>query len=181
MRTLISFISISLIFILSCKNQTESIKNEGIPSKYMITDTSNWIEITDTINIDFRCIDWQQIQYGAILNSEIEYKTYFDSSVISKTLPKDTMYNHWGDCTQYISSNFDFTNRSVLGFAIITGFAKTKRQIFINDQSKKYLYLLSINRINNDEIGIGYYKWVSIPKVKEGYSVIFDTTSYNNN
>lgn len=159
MKTLtLSLIAFAVLFI-SC-SQDESTKYED-----------QWIEVVDTVNIDLRCIDCDVYRKGEVIRTEEDYKTLWEMS--SDTYPP----NHpWGDCTEYISPDFDFENYDLLGVCIVTGIAKIYRKILINHYLKECLFTLDIEVVSNEMRGDVYYGWTSIPKLPKDYKVIFDSS-----
>jgi hypothetical protein len=160
MKKIIILIVIATSILFIACNENESIKYED-----------KWIEITDTANVELRCLDCDVYREGRIIRTEEDYKSLWQMSV--DTYPP----NHpWGDCTQYISPDFDFDNRDLLGVCIVTGIANTYRKIFINHYLKECLFTLDIEVVSNALRGDAYSKWTSIPKIPENYKVTFDST-----
>ncbi len=181
MKQSIIFCAVMIAAImLSCKQ--EHATQFSNYDKYSIANDTNWVEVTDTINVKLKCLDLILAKNGVVIKSEADYQNLWNQSIETirwwKDRPDpDTIYQ---DCNNYSPINIDFDKFSILGYTTITGIAETVRNIYINDKSKTYLHLVHITKIRLEARGDGYFNWVSIPKVKSGYQVLFDTTwSYN--
>jgi hypothetical protein len=178
---ILSILMVSMM--LACSNE-QTTQSHSPFSLYQIETDSNWVELTDTIDVlnEISCLSCQLIQWGVVFNSENDYHALWEKSI--NEYPDDVgicygkHFNRYSPKPQYISPNIDFGNRSVLGFHYITGWpVKFNRHIFINDHLKEYLFTLDIRQPSIvNEIGSGYSQWTSIPKIKIDYSVLFDTT-----
>lgn len=176
MRNLI----ISILFVVtitSCGNNSEAVIINNLPAKQnAVLGNDGWVELKDTIHLDIRCVDANQLGAGVVFNSENDYLNLFSSSTISKGM-NDSM-THWGDCNQYLKTNIDFANFTILGLSATCHNIYSDSQLFINDKNKEYLFISNLRQHPFDYTTKLYTKWLCIPKCKNGYKISFDTIQY---
>lgn len=167
MKIIIIALTFTASLIINACNTHQSTEYADYKLQQILGDNS-WVEITDTIDVHRLCLQLELMNNGIVMNSEDDYKAIYDKS--------DTTLWFGDECRIYKRSNFDFSDRSILGFHIGFYLSEVKSYIFINDRLKKYLFLMHINQLSHAKVRHPYYRIVSIPKIKEGYSIDFDTT-----
>lgn len=178
---LLSVLSVLFLLVIFACSKEQLTETQHVNLQEIQND-SNWVEILDTINVTDKitCLASSLIHWGTVFNSENDYKLIWDKSV--NDYPEEIgmcngmKFNPKLSKPQFYITNINFNERTVLGFDLMTGPAKCQRHIFINDNKKKYLYELQIKVTSNNDRGDGYYNWISISKLKSGYSISFDTT-----
>jgi len=185
MKTLISLvIAIIIVATLSCQKEQATKYTQNIDMNTILND-SNWVEVTDTIDVthEIICLAEDILRWGIVLQSESEYKEMWEKSV--RDYPNDIIncnkvYVYDSTIVKYKTPNVDFNNRSVLGFFVRTTLANKFRYIYKNEKTKEYLYLLNLELTSFNKIGDGYFAWTSVPKIPIDYKVSFDTTITDN-
>jgi hypothetical protein len=175
-KSIIFCVVMLAVLFVSC--DPEQATQSTTYDKYSIADDKFWVEVTDTNNLRLKCIDFMLAENGFVIKSETDYKDLWNRSYekIQWFKNKPDPNYIYRDCNIYSPLDFDFDSYSILGYSTMTGIAETVRNIYINDRSKTYLHLVHITQTGLEEIGIGYFSLVQLPKLKNGYKVLFDTT-----
>jgi|GEM_PF-3700082 len=174
--------NISIIFFFSCDNEqtTENLKKYDINE---ILNDSNWIEITDTIDVkdQIKCLAQPLIQNkGLVFQSEQDYKELWEKSIMEYPdwiINCDGITQYDSSKVKYRSPNLNFKIRTVLGYSFCKGgiFQWTKH-IYRNDKIKGCLFMVNVLMFDYDDVLSGYLGWASVPKIPDDYKIEFDTT-----
>ncbi len=186
MKPLTSLIlAIIIVATLSCQKEQPTKYTQNIDLNTILND-SNWVEVTDTVDVkhEIICLAQELIQHkGTVLQSENDYKELWELSV--KDYPNsivncNRVYRYDSTIVKYKTPNVEFNDRTVLGFSVMTGISNRTRHIYSNDITKEYLYLLNIELTSYAKRGDTYFAWTSVPKIPSDYKVDFDTTITDN-
>jgi len=71
----------------------------------------------------------------------------------------------------------DFSQYSLVGLRTLTGPVKYQRRLFMNDSSHQYRLLVNLETIDYTFEGVHSQNWLLVPRFKQGYTVVFDTTT----
>jgi hypothetical protein len=177
---IIIVIGILCFFLLECRQEPVSQSQKDYSLDEILSD-SNWVEITDTVDVtdQIKCLAQNLLKWGLVLQSENDYRDLWNISMNEypdNIVFCDGIYRYDSTKVKYKKPNINFNERTVLGFFITTGPAKWYRNIYKNENTKEYIYILHVERTSLNKTGDGYRKWVSIPKTFGEYKVIFDST-----
>lgn len=174
-KSIILIISFTIFLVTCSKEQPTNLSSNY--DKYQIQNDSDWVEITDTMNINVLCLDPSLIYTGKVIMNDNDYRDLWNKSSGFIEMWKNLRHpdSLYAKCKEYTDLNIDFQRYSLLGFAIITGIAETNRYVYVNHKRKEYLHLLHIIDTSNYKRGDAYYKWVAVPKIPGDYLVKFDT------
>ena len=183
MKKLIMLLSLATAVILIACGQKQPTENENNYSLIKILNDSNWVEVTDTVDVtdQIKCLAQNLFNWGIVFQSENDYRGLWDISISKypdNIINCNGLYKYDSTKVKYQTPNINFNERTVLGFFIITGPSIRTRHIYKNDSLKECLFELFIkykSGIRNCR-GDGYYAWVSIPKIPSDYKIRFDTT-----
>ena len=164
------------IFTFGCKQEVAT---------QLAAQQGEWVEITDTFHIpNIRGLSgntYQTWEYftGLVIQDTAEFQalaTMIDTS--------DIRYReYYHKYPILLPEPPNFSQYSMVGFTYECNISDTLRSyFFVNDTIKQYRY--SVRNISNPytvkpSIGVVNQNWLRVPRLKQGYIVIFDTTTSN--
>lgn len=170
-KTLLTMFLLSIAtIIVSCKQESTQV----------VVPQAQWVEITDTTHLSN--IWWLSSVYstwnhftGLTLRDTAEYQaltTMIDTS--------DVVFKR-RDTIKYpvkLPVTPDFSKYSMIGLSYFGYFQDTLRtSLYINDDLKQYQYYVWCTNPYGNKYGLtAYQNWLQVPKLKQGYTVIFYDT-----
>ena len=141
-----------------------------------------WVEITDTTHLPY--IQWMSGVYtgwnnctGLLLKDTSEYLNLIN--LVDTTNPSSIEIYH--KFPPKLPDSPNFALYSMVGLRYTCTIDDTIRaSLFINDGKKQYWYWVrNISDPYADKIKVPAYhqNWLLVPRLKQGYTVIFDTTT----
>jgi len=170
MKTLNLFVAalcIAALTVFGCKQTAEPLMPTG----------GEWVEITDTTHLPN--LQWLSAVYstwegftGLVIRDTAEYQAL--TTMVDTT---DQVY-------QLLKNKYpillppspDFTQYSLVGFHTLTDPVNYIRKFYINDTLRQYRLHVHLESTSMTKILIHSQNWLRVPRLKSGYTVVFDTT-----
>ncbi|GAB1370475.1 hypothetical protein MASR1M45_05360 [Candidatus Kapaibacterium sp.] len=165
MKKLIILVFASIFTMFTSCKQEQPTQLSPNYDKHNIQNDTNWVEVTDTMSIDIKCLNGDLISHlkSFVIRDSIEYTDL------------DTLRWNYFECIDYELPTIDFTQYTLLGLNTRTGPVLIERSVFKNDSKKKYLYLIKLKITNLDEILIHNSNFLLIPKIPDNFTINMDT------
>lgn len=177
MKKSIVLLLASILMLSAACEQEQPTKFAAVYDKHTIQEDTNWVEITDIDTVDV-CLYYLIFENGLQIQDEIQFKDKFKQNTEHLIGQLDSIKS---PCFfHYLKPDINFELRDLIMFYTMTGpIEKTERQIFYNNNSNEYLYVLKIfSKYSKDSVipnrGDGYIDEITIPK-KELTVIHFDT------
>ncbi len=148
-----------------------------------VTPEDTWVEITDTTHLSnmywlSSVFSTWEVFTGLTVKDTSDYRTlttFIDTS--------DFIYKGL-DTNKFpikLPTGPDFSRYSMVGFRYFCTIDDTiQTSFFVNEIKKQYRYWVrNISDPNAEKIKVGVQKqnWLLVPRLKQGYTVLFDTTT----
>ena len=164
-KTIIFALASILMLMISCSEEQPTKFNKITYDKYQIQNDTNWVEVTDTMSIDIKCLNGDLIS---------DFKSFVIRDSNEYADLASLRWNYF-ECIDYELPTIDFTQYTLLGLNTRTGPVLIERSVFKNDSQKKYLYLIKLKITSLDEILIHNRNFLLIPRLPLNFTINMDT------
>lgn len=179
-RILFAIMILLTIAFLSCSKE-QATESKGNFDMQAILSDSNWVEVIDTSRPDLRCsnkrgglIDPPEfLEYGklVVINNKSDYEKLLNRLDSLALVNKfDT-----AGCTKTNPPQVNFSNKTLLGYSLITGRNKSNTRFFKNTSLKAYKLVIDIKLLDNRLTPYTLRTWLLVPKLDNSYKVEVDT------
>lgn len=164
--TLIIAVFASFALLSSCRTNVQTEPQDG-----------EWVQIVDTMNM--QDLHWLTAVYstwdeftGLVIRDTAEYQLLATMADTTDQIYQLTKKKY----PIVLPPSPDFSQYSLVGFRTATGPVNYIRKFYINDALKQYRLHIHLESTSTAKVLRHSQNWLRVPRLKTGYSVVFDTT-----
>ncbi len=172
MKTNIIILALIVISMGWCATGCEQTTTQVPPQ-------DTWVEITNTTHLP--SIFWLSAVYstwkgftGLEIRDTIGYNSF---SILIDTSDYDYKRRDTNKYPITLPPTPDFSKYSMVGLRTLTGPVKYHRNFYVNDALQQYRYVVYLESTGDTKELEQSQNWLLVPRLKQGYIVIFDTTT----
>jgi len=157
------------LFTFGCKQQTAT---------QVAAQQGEWVEITDVTSLpDIRMGGntygtWEPFT-GLDIRDTLEFLALANMIDTSSKSQKEYYHKY----PPVLPTTPDFSQYSMVGLLTYSGPVIYTRKLFVNAPLQQYKLLVNLESIANTFNLVQSQNWLLVPRLKQGYTVVFDTTT----
>lgn len=158
------------LFTFSCKQQTAT---------QIAAQQGEWVEITNVTSFpDIQRLSavystWEGFT-GLAISDTASYLALANMIDTTDQIYKVRNANKY---PEPLPTTPDFSQYSMVGLRTLTGPVNYQRKFFVNDSLQQYRLLVTLESNSMNESLHHSQNWLLVPRLKQGYTVVFDTTT----